>query len=269
MTDALRQIGALARRDLQVEWSYPIQPIVRFLSLLTVTTSLFFVGKLVYGSPALARYGGHYFEFVMLGFLLGWFASNGLASFGKSIGDDLRSGTLESLLTSPMGIPAWVVGSLVVPFGFMVVQIVVYLAVGIVLFNARFDLSGTLLAAPFLLLGIVSFGALAVMSGAFILLTKRGDPITTLLAQGVTYFSGGLFPTSLLPGPLEALTRAVPAYWALEGLRRALLAKAGWVDLRGELVMLTVLTAVLVPVALASFRWAVRVGRRTATLSTY
>jgi hypothetical protein len=34
-------------------------------------------------------------------------------------------------------------------------------------------------------------------------------------------------------------------------------------------VMLLLLTGLLVPIALATFRWSVRVGRRTATLATY
>lgn len=269
MRSILRAVAAIVRRDIITERSYPVQAIVRATSLLVITTSLFYVSKLVHAPPELAGYQGGYFEYVVLGVALAWFSSVGLSSFGRAVSDELRLGTLESVLVSPAPVGAWLAGSLVVPFALAVLQITVYLASAVVLFGARFDLRGVPLALPFVLVGLGSFAALGILSGAFILLTKRGDAVSLLLGQLGTYFAGGLFPTTLLPGWAEAVTRAFPAYWALQGIRRALLGDAGVVDLLGPLAALAALTMLLLPVSVALFHRAVRAGRRTGTLATY
>jgi ABC-2 type transport system permease protein len=262
-------MAALFRRDLTLELSYHFQFAVRVFQMFMFTTSLFFISKLINNPPELREYGGHYFEFVVIGVIVVSFVNLGIGSFTSSISDEQRAGTLEVVLASPTGLATLLAGSFLEPLLMTVVQMALYLTTAIVVFRAHIPLSGLGLALPLLALTMLTFCALGVMSAAFIILTKRGDPISLIAAQAGTLFAGVFFPTSVLPGPLEAVTRIVPAYYGLNGLRAVLLSRAGFGDIVGDLARLVAFSVVLVPFALWCFSRAVRAARVTGTLGNY
>jgi len=265
----IARMGALFRRDLRLELSYHFQFAMRVFQMFMFTTSLFFVSKLIKNPPELEPYGGRYFEFVVIGMIVASFVSLGIGSFTTSISDEQRAGTLEVVLGSPTGLATFLAGSFLKPLLFTVVQMALYLTTAIVIFRAHIPLSGLPLAVPLLALMVLTFCALGVLSASFIVLTKRGDPISLIAIQAGTLFAGVLFPTSVLPGPLEAVTRFVPAYYGLEGLRAVLLTRAGLGDVLGDLFWLACFVVVLVPMAVWTFSQAIRAARVTGTLGNY
>jgi ABC-2 type transport system permease protein len=196
------RLRVLFRRDLSLELSYHFQFAIRVLQMFMFTTSLFFIAKLVNNPPELQRYGGRYFEFVIVGIIVVSFVNLGIGSFTASISDEQRAGTLEVVLASPTGLPTLLAGSFLTPLLLTVVQMTLYLTTAIVVFRAHIPLSRLPLALPLLALMVLTFCALGVMSASFIVLTKRGDPISLVAVQAGTLFAGVLFPTSVLPGPL-------------------------------------------------------------------
>lgn len=262
------RIAAMARRDLAIELSYRIQFVLRLSQVVFFAATLFFISKLVDQPDSLRRFGGDYFEFALVGLIVTSFATVGLGAFSKSIADEQRAGTLEVLLTVPTSPPTLLAGALVVPLGLAGVNVGVYVLLG-ALFGVRFPIQGLLLAVPLLALTVATFCELGILSAAVIVLTKRGDPLTLFLSQGTTFLAGALFPVALLPGPLEALARLVPAYYGLEGLRQALLEGAGAGAVAGEVIVLLIFNAILLPLALLCFSRALRVARVTGTLGNY
>lgn len=260
---------AIARRDATIEVSYHFNLLLRVTQVLLVSTSLHFVSRLVGDSEHLRKYGGDYFGFAVIGFMTVSFVSLGLAAFNRTVTDELRQGTLELLLTAPTSSATILGGALVVPLVVTLVQVVVYVGVATGLYGLRFPPSGLLLAVPVLLLTLATFAALGIVSAAFVILTKRGDPITALAAQLTTYFAGTLFPVSLLPGPFQWIVHLVPAYHGLEGVREALLTHGGWADVAPELAILAGYAIVLLPLSLKVFSWALHQARVTGTLGTY
>src|SRR5207244_10469499 len=164
---------------------------------------------------------------------------------------------------------ALLAGWLVVPLGLIAIQIVVYVAVAVVVFGAYFSATGWLLAAPLLALTVMTFCALGVFSASFIVLTKRGDPFSFFVAQGSTFLAGAVFPPSLLPGPLRTFTHLVPAYYGLNGAREALLGGGGFSAVAGEVGVLALFSAVVVPLSVLCFARALRAARVTGTLGNY
>ena len=76
----------------------------------------------------------------------------------------------------------------------------------------------------FMAIGIVGAGATVVF--------KRGGAITGLLVFAMTFVSGALFPTSLLPDRLQAIGEVMPTRFAFDGLRAALYDNGGWAGRR-------------------------------------
>ncbi len=123
-------------------------------------------------------------------------------------------------------------------------------------------------AAVFALTAL-AFLSVGMLSASFILVYKLGNPFGWLLG-GVSGLLGGVvFPVALLPAWLRWASSLLPVTYALDGMRRGLLAPAGFAALVPDVVALAVFDAVLLPLGLVAFRAAVRKAKRDGTLSHY
>jgi ABC-2 type transport system permease protein len=263
------QAAAVARRDLIIELSYPFNLVLRFAQVLFWCLTLFFLAKLVEDPPELARYQGDYFGFALIGIIVTTIVGVALGGFGRSVTDEQKAGTLELLLATPTRLATLMAGSVVVPIALALVQVGIFIAAGWLLFDLDIRLTGLVVAAPVLALSILVLSTFGVLSAAFVVLTKRGDPFTVLLTQMSTFVAGALFPVAVLPGPVQALAKALPAYYTLDGLRGALLTDAGAADVASDLAALAVYLVVLVPISVWFFSRAVAAARVTGTLGNY
>jgi ABC-2 type transport system permease protein len=78
-----------------------------------------------------------------------------------------------------------------------------------------------------------------------------------------------LYPVSVLPGWLQVLARLIPVTYSLEGMRAALLGHATIRELLPALMTLLTFAAVLLPVSLLVFSWALRQTKVTGTLTHF
>lgn len=267
--NAAGRIAALARRDATTQISYQFNLLLRFGQMFFWLLSLYFIAKLVRQPPELARYGGDYFGFALIGVIITAVTALGLGGFGTTINDEQRTGTLELLLATPTSMATLLTGSLVVPLALTAVEIVVYLTAGWAVFGLELTPGRVLTALPALALTAVVLAAFGVLSASFVVLTKRGDPFTLLLTQATTFVAGAIFPVEVLPGPVQALAHAVPAFYSLDALRRVLLTGASLGDVGGDLLALACFGAALLPLSLWAFGRSLAVARRTGTLGNF
>lgn len=267
-TKAWWQIGAIGRRDLTIQLSYQVAFLLRAQAMFFSVATLVFLGRLV-PSHELGPYRGGYFEFALIGLVVGSFTTLGLRSLTAAIYDEQQEGTLEILLASPVRLGVLLTGSMMVPFALAVVEVLIYLVVGLGIVGRGIDVSGALLAIPVFVLTISTFAAVGVLSAAFILVTKRGDPIATIVGQATAFLGGAVFPVALLPGWVQAFSYLVPAYYSLQGLRVALLGSEHIGAVLTDIGALALFTIVLGPLSLFLFGRALRLARTTGTLGTY
>jgi ABC-2 type transport system permease protein len=84
---------------------------------------------------------------------------------------------------------------------------------------------------------------------------------------GVSGVAGGvLFPITVLPDWLQLVARLNPVTYALDAMRAALLGGAGLRAVWQPLLVLFLFAAVLLPVSMAVFAWALRRTKTTGTL---
>jgi len=263
---SLDRIRAVARRDWAVRRSYQFDLAFRMVGLLSSVATFFFISKLVGDAPALEDV--RYFEFALIGLLVINGATVAMHSLKGAIAQERADGTLEMILSKP--VPLWTVltGSLVVPTLFYLAEVVLMLSFAVVL-GSRFPLGGLLVAMPLLILTLVAFAIMGLFAVAFIVLTKRGEPITFVILQGTTLLAGAVFPAALLPAGLEVLARFIPAFYGLNGLRAAMLEGAGLFDVIDEIAILCLFIVVLAPVALWVLNRALRIARVAGTLGSY
>lgn len=262
----IARISALTRRDLTIELSYQFQLFLRLWTILISVAMFYFLGALMGNPPELDAYGGSYFEFALIGLVVMGFSQACVKSFSESIQRSQADGTLEILLSTATRLPTLMGGTLVVPLLFAMVEATIFLVTGIVVSDMRFPLAGLFIAAPILLLTLGAFAAIGVLSATVIVLTKRGDPFSTLVLQASNLLAGAVFPVAVLPDALQLLARAMPAFYGLRGVREVLLTGGGLADVRTDLLALAAFNIVLLPMAMWALSRAIRLARVTGTL---
>jgi ABC-2 type transport system permease protein len=266
MRNALNQIGALARRDLIIEFSYHFQLVMGLVAIVISVLTFYFIGQLVGDAQQLAGYAGGYFEFALIGLVLMAYSQVTVTSFGRSIEAAQAVGTLEILLATGTPLATLMAGTLLVPLLLASIQVFAYVALGWILVGFTLPLEGLGIIAILLLLTLGTFAAVGIGSAAVIVLTKRGDPFSTLVLQATNLLAGAVFPVAVLPEWLQVASRAVPAFYGLRGIREIALAGGGLSDVAIDLVVLVGFNAVLLPLSLWALGRAIAIARVTGTL---
>jgi ABC-2 type transport system permease protein len=267
----LAKLGAFLQRDFLEELSYPLSFIWRVGAILFRLVTFFFLARLVEGAAlaTLAPYGGHYFPFVMLGLALASFQGVALSAISNNILYGMYSGTLEAMLVTPTSIATIVFSSMIYQFCSALVEILVYLACGFWLFGVALGQANLPATALILVLTLLALLPIGILAAAFILIFKQGDPITTILGHISALLGGVYFPLAILPDWVRLISRFIPFTYALEGLRQAVLNGQGISQLGHQIFILAAFAAVLLPLSLAVFAWAVRQAKRLGTLSQF
>lgn len=131
------------------------------------------------------------------------------------------------------------------------------------------DLSHANVASALVMLGVgtVAFMGLGIASAVFPLLwTEKGLQMAYIVQAVVLLVSGVYYPTSVLPGWLQALSVISPATYVIEGMRRALLDGADLAALVPQVWPALLVGVISVPVGLRAFVAAERYAKRTGRL---
>ena len=265
----LALIRAFLRRDWINETSYRGMLLIETLGVGSSLILFYSIGRLVGGQPEpLREYGGEYFPFALVGLAVSGYFSIALISASNRLRQAQTTGTLEAMFVTatPSG---WLLAlSSAWDYLLATIRLVVFVTVGVLAMGVDFNLN-IWAALLVIVLSLTSFAALGLIAAAFILVVKRGDSIAILGNIVTTVFGGVLFPVALLPGWARPVSYLIPLSWALDGLRRAALTGAGPRDIAGSLAALAISTALLVPLAWLSLRWATERVRRDGSLGHY
>ena len=116
---------------------------------------------------------------------------------------------------------------------------------------------------------MLSSTGIGILSASFILYFKRGDPINFVISGATTFLGNVFFPVEQLPEWIRPASDYMPITWSLRVVRGALLEGKSLSDLSGDLLSLTLLTAVLLPAGLIASRYAIRRAKREGSLIQY
>jgi len=261
---------AFLRRDLRLQLSYRFAFLLQFFGVFFSLLVFYFLSKLVGPSatPYLQPYGGDYFAFVLIGLAFSGYFGVGLQSFAGTIREAQTTGTLEAMLLTPTRLSTVVLSSSIYDYGFVTFQVLVYLVMGALLFGVEID--GNLPAAlVILVLTIIAMTAVGIIAASFIMVLKRGDPVTWLFNSLGLLLGGVYYPVSLMPEWLQKLSWLLPITYSLDGMRRALLTNASFAELLPNIVALLIFSVVLVPISLAVFRRAVHRAKVDGSLAHF
>ncbi|RIK40235.1 MAG: hypothetical protein DCC58_14155 [Chloroflexi bacterium] len=264
-----RLATAFVRRDWLNESSYRAMFIFEAINLVGSLVIFFAIGELVSERPdTLVRYGGEYFPFALVGLAIGGYSSISLGAFANRVRQAQTTGTLEAMLTTPTPGGIILLFSGIWDYLVATFRLCVYLLVGVVLFDVRFDVN-VAAAAPLALLSLIAFAATGMLVAAVMLVIKRGEAAAGVASLLTGIFGGLLFPVALLPESIRPLHYLVPLYYSLDGLRRALLVGASPSEVAGSIFGLGVSAVALVVLAWVAVRLALWQTRAAASIAQY
>ncbi len=261
---------AFFKRDYLVAVSYRTAFTMQILSILAFVPVYFFLGKL-FGDTAsgmLDNYGGSYFAFLLIGMAFLAYMNTSLRTFNMSLRESQLMGTLEIVLSSPT--PLWkvLVYSSLWFYMLTTVQFGLYLLVGL-LFGLELGDANLLGSIVVLFLGVISFASFGILTASVVIIIKQGNALNAMVSYVSLILGGVLYPVEVLPGWLQMIAKVLPITHALAGMRMALLNGASWSQLLPYIGILCLFGLVLLPTAILSFAYAVRLSKISGTLAQY
>ena len=262
---------AFLKRDIQIDLSYKLRFLMQFIGIFFSTALTFFVSELFGSSISdkLGGYGGDYFSFVIVGIALIDYLSVSLEQFSDEIRTAQLEGTLETLLVTPTSVYTVLFSSSLYNYFLTSLRVMVYILLGLLLFGLKLHLTSILALVVLMILTIGSFAGIGLISAAFILVLKRGSPVS-LLVMTVSGLLGGVFyPLDVLPAWLVPLAQLLPITHALEAMRQILLNGASFAFISEKVLILVLFSAILIPLGLAAFGYGLKIAKREGSLLHY
>jgi ABC-type multidrug transport system ATPase subunit/ABC-type polysaccharide/polyol phosphate export permease len=272
ITSKLRTAKALTKRDMLSETSYRLSFMMQIVEIFLTVTALFFISRMV-GQDAvhqyLAPYGGNYFAFAIIGVAFYGYFNVGFAQFADQLREAQTTGTLEAMLSTPAGLSTIVLGSSVWKFTMTTLRVAAILVSGTLLLDSGMSTGSWPLVLLILFLTILSASSFGIIAACFIIVTKRGDPISWLFKSASWLLGGVVFPVSMLPSWMQKLALLLPTTHALRAMRLALLQGKSLHELLPEIGALCVFCFLLLPISLRTLTYSVRRSKIEGTLTHY
>ncbi|MDQ7007982.1 MAG: ABC transporter permease [Acidobacteriota bacterium] len=273
MRALLQCIRAFLVRDFQVESSYRLAFLLQGLGLFVSATLWYYIAGVLGGArnPALSAAMGNveYFPFVLIGLMVNRFQEVSLNAYAAQIRQEQTTGTLEAMLVTPARLGHLMLAASSWSYLMAGLQSAMYLIFGVFVFGVDLvpgNLLGALLAV---VLTVAAISGIGILSAAFVLYFKRGNPVNFVISATSALFGNIFFPAEMLPESLAWLARFVPLSYASDAVRGALLRGAGLGELAPDLAALALFAGVLVPTGLFGARLAIRRAKREGTLVQY
>ncbi len=266
----LRALTAFVLKGFRVMVSYRLGFLLRCLYVLSLVSVFYFFGKIfaVDQAAGIAQYGGDYVAFILVGFTFQDLYRAALSVYPSTVLSDQRAGTLEYLMSTHLGIHRYLHYSSAWGYANAMINAAITLIVGTLIFGTTFS-PDILAALVITLLMVVTIACLGVTAAGIVLVVKQGNPIEFIFSITSLVFGGVMFPYTLLPKALQAISRAHPLTYALHALRLALLQDHTVEMLMPQIETLICFALVLLPISILTLRWGYNRARREGSLAQY
>lgn len=213
-----------------------------------------------------------YLSFVTVGFAFQSFIFSTMFGGGHAIRSEQEHGTAELVFVTPANKVAWLLGKMLGNMIFSFIGFFSVIVSGLLLFGFR---PQALPNAPTAILGVLltmfALTALGFVFAGLCFLAKREEELTQVFWPMMTFFCGLAFPIEILPLWGQAIAWIIPLTYGVDITRRALLLGVGVSDatVLTELGILSIQTAVLLPLGALLFAKLEKAAKRSGTLGTY
>ena len=262
LAQELDKIYYFMKRDIISFSTYKTNILLSVISALFGALSYAFWGSNA-SMPSVQNLGMPVVTYLLIGLAFNTYLSQSLTLVQKTI----NPWSLEEVLVSPTGLFTFIVGSSLWGFIWSTLVIVIYLSVGVFAFGVILSINiiGTVIVVG---LGIGTFIGFSMIGAGILILTKQGDPVTTIITLATNLFGNVLFPITVMPLPLQIISFFVPQYYFFTCIRPMLIGHSIGTILP-DLAILGLMCAIILPAGYLAYSWCLRTARKNGTLSWF
>ena len=262
---------AFFRRDFLIETSYKMAFFLSLVESIFPMASFFFIAKLMEDQDieSLAKYGGEYFPFVLIGVAFTRYFQLAIETFSITMRRAQMEGCLEAILSSQTNPQAIVFMSSLYSFFSAGIQLMIMFVIGTLFLGFSFseaNIPAAIMSVGFSFLVFISLG---IISAAGTILFKKGEPFGWVFGALSGLLGGAFFPIEVMPSWLQFFSIMVPITYALEAIRLSFLQGYTITMLSDQLLTLCGMGIILLPISLRFFEWAVEKGKKEGSLVHY
>jgi len=222
-----KKVMILVLSDIRTVFVFQFGILFQILNIIIGIASYYFVFKYFLPANVVTEYGQTPLSFIILGMATNSLLITAMHSFYAAVNNAYYKRTLEKILTTTTSPFTLFLGSVISSFLPSIVTTITYLIVGVLFFGARYgDLSNAGMALVILAIGVVcTLGVGILLAGLFCispLFRQSSNFITTLINLFTTTFTGAMFPVSVLPWWIRAISYLFPQTYTIELVRLTL-----------------------------------------------
>jgi ABC-2 type transport system permease protein len=198
--------------------------------------------------------GSRYIDFVLPGLLAMNLMGGGIWGIGFGIVDARRKKLLKRLIATPMSKAQYLLSFMLMRLTMMVVEVVVVIAFGVLVFGV--PLRGSLVVfAAVSVMGTLMFGAIGLLIASRARTLEGASGLMNFVMLPMWVGSGVFFAATNFPSVVQPLIQALPLTAVVDAMRLNMLQGAGWQGVSGELAVIATWLVVAFSLALKLFRW--------------
>lgn len=205
--------------------------------------------------------------YLLIGTLLWRYLSIVFDAISEMIAWERWEGTVEYTFMAPVSRLTHMVGQTIFSLVWGLLFTGVIFLVVALFFHLDLGEANLLGATAVLIASSISFIGFGIMAAVLpLLFPERGAQMTNVVQAILLLISGVYYPITVLPRWMQVMAHASPATYALEAMRAAMLANAGWAVLLPNLALLMAMGLVTIPAGVWIFSRAEHYAKRTGKL---
>src|ERR671937_321355 len=246
-------LGGVVERNVYLVKRYIWWDIAFFVWTVANTLTIVFIAK---GIPAA---GGHIdvsrvTTILLVGAVIWAYLGIIFEILTETVAWERWEGTIEYTFMAPLSRPVHLFGMGVFAIAYGVVRAVLLFGVVAAFFSLHLPNADYLAALLLLIVASISFIGIGMMTAVLPLISPEKGTQLGFVAQGVLLVvSGVYYQVDVLPGWMQGIAKISPATYALDGIRAAILDGRGLASMGSQLLALSVIGVVCIPIGLALF----------------
>jgi ABC-2 type transport system permease protein len=248
--------------------SYRVRTVLSVVSLGAAVVPIWYAARALqpFMASRIQGEGQQYFAFLVLGLAVFSLISTAITALPAAVGAGISSGTLETMLGTPIKTRELVAGLMAFDMCWAAVRAALVVAIAAA-FGAEIVLARIPFAIGITMLIVASYVPFGLLGAALVLLYRTSGPLpqAILLLSGLC--GGVYFPARVIPSWIHELPNFIPLTFGLRALRAVVIDDASLGTVGRDLVLLSSMTAVLLLCASVLFLAALRHARRFGALA--
>ncbi|MGD6934492.1 MAG: ABC transporter permease [Candidatus Bathyarchaeia archaeon] len=263
LLNELEKIYYFMKRDIISFSTYKVNMLLLVATAVFGALAFAFLGSSSVNETVEQIYNMPYTTFLLIGLAFSTYLNQSLTLVQKTI----NPWALEEVLVSPTRLSTFIIGSSLWGFIWSTGAVAIYLGIGVFAFGVVLSVN-ILSTLVVLALGIATFLGFSMIGAGILIVTKQGDPVTSVITLATNLFGGVLFPITVMPYGLQVISYIIPQYYFFDGIRFALTG-SGVLEILPQITILALMCAIIVPVGYFVYSWCLKTAKKNGTLAWF